>query len=79
MREISNEEADKLLKKEGRSTLVRSRVQALGVGENLVIEPGDWKQQNGPRYMITVLERKEGKRFTVNRLVAGGWLVRRVG
>lgn len=79
MKEITAEEAQKLLKLEGRSTLVRSRVQAMAVGAFLIIEPSDWHQQNGPRHMISRLEKKENKRFKVNRLQQGGWLVERVG
>lgn len=79
MKEISQEEARKLLKKEGRSTPVRSRVQAMQVGECLIIERQDWKQKNSPRQMVTQLAKKDGTRYDLHHLVQGGWLVERTG
>jgi len=79
MRKLTKEEAEKLVPKKGSSSVVRTAVMHLGVGEILLIDKSDWTQKTGPGQMLTRLSKSSGMVFNLNALADGsGWVVERV-
>ncbi len=80
MKKITKEEAAKLQTKLGSSTVVRTAVVHLQVGEILLIEKGDWTQKKGPGQMLQRVTERTKQKYTCSALADGsGWLVERVG
>ncbi len=80
MKKLTKEEAAKLAFKLGTSTVVRTVVMHLNVGEILLIEKGEWKQKNGPGQMLTRITEKTNRKFSLKTLADdNGWIVERVG
>jgi len=79
MKKLTKEEAEKMTVRLGSSTVVRSTVMNMQVGEILHIEPNDWLKSKGPGQMLGRLKKTSGKSFTLKTVVSGGWLVERVG
>ena len=65
--------------KVGSSTVVRTTVMNMQVGEILHIEMNDWQQSKGPGQMLGRLKKTTGKAFTIKTVLSGGWIVERVG
>jgi len=78
MKKVTKEEAEKMTVRLGSSTVVRSTVMNMQVGEILQIEPSDWHQSKGPGQMLGRLKKTTGRSFTLKTVVSGGWLVERV-
>ena len=79
MKKITKEEAAKLQRKLGSSTLVRTEVTFMKVGEILVIERKDWTQKKGPGQMIQRVTEKTKQKYMLKTLAdESGWLVERI-
>lgn len=79
MRKLTKEEAEKLVLKKGSSSVVRTAVMHMTVGEILLVNKTDWTQQTGPGQMLTRLGKSTGMVFNLNALADGsGWVVERV-
>ena len=79
MKKITKEEAEKLQTKLGSSTVVRTEVTFMKVGEVLIIEKRDWTQKKGPGQMLQRVTEKTKQRYTLKTLAdESGWLVERI-
>jgi len=78
MKRLTKEEAERMTVRVGSSTVVRSTVMNMQVGEILQIEPNDWQQSKGPGQMLGRLKKTHGLVFKVKTVLSGGWLVERV-
>jgi hypothetical protein len=79
MKKITKEEAGKFMLRKGSSSPVRTAVANMHVGDVLLIEKQDWKQQNGPGQMLTRVKKSTGMEFKLNSIATGeGWIVERV-
>ncbi len=80
MKKLTKEEAAKLEFKLGTSTVVRTVVMHLNVGEILLIKRREWTQKNGPGQMLTRITEKTNRKFSLKTLADdSGWIVERVG
>ncbi len=81
MKKISDEEAQKLpLKGHGKATLVYDEIFNLRKGENLVVEPKDWKRKDTPGRICRYLEKKfpNVKYKIIGLKDKQGWWVKRI-
>lgn len=79
MKKLTKEEAGNFILKKGSSSVVRTAVMNMKLGEILLIEKKDWKPINGPGQMLTRVRKKTGMEFKLNAIASGeGWIVERV-
>lgn len=80
MRILGDEERPEILPiKKGRTTLLRSFLLQMTVGEILFMPNNEWKSKSTPRHVIARIKKHHGYHFEYGRKTDGtGWLFKRV-
>ncbi|MCB0755874.1 MAG: hypothetical protein H6603_07110 [Flavobacteriales bacterium] len=81
MKKLSKEEAASIATKPpGRSSVVRSYLLGMEVGDIILLEKKDWKQRKRkPSTYCRELERKSGRQWKCETALDGsGWVIERV-
>jgi len=80
MKKLTKEEAEKIpVQGKGRSSAVSSALQAMKVGEIVLLARMEWSWKRGPSIICKRLEKKMGLVFTCKRVMDGsGWIIKRI-
>lgn len=79
---ITPEESSKYQKKvTGRTTLVRSLMMQLEMGQEMIVTKEEWKWKRvGPNHLCRYLEKRTQLKFECYRILnaQGGWIIKRI-
>ena len=80
MKHLTREEAAQLeTRPNGRLSWARGFLFGMKVGDIVLVERKDWKQNRVPSTVIKRMTGKEGREWTVKTLLDGsGWIIERV-
>lgn len=80
MKRLTREQADALPKRpDKRMSWLRGVLWGMNVGEIVLIEPSDWKQNRAPKTVLRRMPGKEGREWKCETVMNnGGWVFERV-